>query len=1044
MKGSYQEAIECFEKKDYQSTKDILTNLKERDESNPDILYFLAVVKSITEDYAGAETLYKKVIKIKPAHTEACYNLALCLHNQDKKEEALIYYQKAVELDPFLSEAYNNLAVVYKELERFEEAETAFKKAVKIKPGNSNAVSNLSNLSLNQESSDEFRKAFDLFQEKDFEGARDILVKLLEKNPDSIHLNNALGTIYFNLKSYDKSIKCYEKVLSINENDSDAYYSLGVCYQYSDNNKLALENYKKAAELNPGNLGALNNLGLLSLDSKNNDDAEKYYRMALEVNPDYAFTLLNLGGLKLGTDKFEEALEYYHKALKVLLKDNNDFENITKAYTNIGVVHLRRQNINEALNYFNLALETDPQSTLAHYNKAEALLITKQFDEGWKEYEWRIERKDFGNRKFDRAFGPQVDLHGKRVLVFAEQGLGDAIQFVRYLPMLKEKGCYIIFECGKEIHSLLNRFEGIDMIIDRKINIEPDIEYDYAIPLLSLPLYFKTNINNIPSGTRYLKADAELRNRWSQIIKDGDKIKIGIVWAGNPSHSNDRQRSARLRHFINLLSIEGTHFYSLQKGFPVIQAKDYQLLLTDLDEHIKSFADTAAIIENLDLVITVDTSVAHLAGALGKETWLLLPFFPDWRWMLYEDKSPWYPSIKLYRQPAIYDWNSVFKILKNDLEDFVLEKRKIKTKDVSFKKNEKAETIYLGLTSGENFGWGVCSKYLKKELSQKLNIINFDEHPELVKSGMVNGPVFHALNNNDFNGLFPVRGTKNIGYTFFEYELNEAAIKKALNYDLVLGGSSWNEKKLRERGVNNTGVLIQGVDPELFYPSDKETKRDLFVIFSGGKFELRKGQDLVLRAIKILQQKYRDIVLINAWYNMWPSTMQSMGMSKHIKYEYKGETWKNFMINLCTINGIDGDKVLTLPITPNNKLRDLYLSTDIGLFPNRCEGGTNLVLMEYMACGKPVIASYTSGHTDILTDENSLPLTHMKEFKLYDDNKNLFADWEEPDIDEIIAKIEYAYFNRENIKQIGKKAGEFMKSFTWKASAETLMKYFVH
>ncbi len=1044
MSVSYQEAIECFEKKDYQSTKDILTNLKERDENNPDVLYFLAVVKSITGDYAGAVSLYKKVFNIKPMHTEACYNLALCLHNQDKKEEALIYYQKAVELDPFLSEAYNNIAVIYKELDKYEEAEAAFKKAVKIKPGNSNAVSNLSNLSLTKESSDEFRKAFNLFQEKDYAGARDILQNLWEKNPESIHLNNSLGIIYFNLKEYDKSIKCYEKVLSINENDSDVYYSLGVCYQYSENNQLALENYKKAVDLNPKNLGALNNLGLLSISSKNSDDAEKYYRMALEVNPDYAFTLLNLGGLRLGTDMFDEALECYQKALTILLKENNDIENTTKAYTNIGVVHLRRRNINDSLKYFNSALETDSQSTLAHYNKAEALLISKQFEEGWKEYEWRIERKDFGNRKFNRTFGPGDDLKNKRILVFAEQGLGDAIQFVRYLPMLKEKGCYIIFECGKEMHELLSGFEGIDEIVERIINEEPDIQYDFSIPLLSLPLYFKTDLSNIPSGTRYLKADEELRKKWAQIINDKDKIKIGIVWAGSPSHSNDRHRSVRLQNFMQMFSIEGTHFYSMQKGFPVIQAKDYQLLLTDLDEQIKSFADTAAIIENLDLVITVDTSVAHLAGALGKETWLLLPFYPDWRWLLNEEKSPWYPSIKLYRQPAIFDWNSVFKILKNDLENFVLEKRKFKAKDESANKIEKAETIYLGLTSGENFGWGVCSKYLKKELSQKLNIINFDEHPELVKSGMVNGPVFHALNNNDFNGLYLVRGTKNIGYTFFEYELNEAAVKNASNYDLVLGGSSWNEKKLRERGVENAGVLIQGVDTELFYPSEKETNRDLFVIFSGGKFELRKGQDLVLKAIKILQQKYSDIILINAWYNMWQQSMQSMASSRHINYEYKGQTWKNFMVNLCLINGIDGDKVFTLPITPNNKLRDLYLSSDIGLFPNRCEGGTNLVLMEYMACGKPVIASYTSGHTDILTEENSLPLRHLHEFKLYDDNKNLFADWEEPDIDEIIAKIEYAYFNREKIKQVGKKAGEFMKSFTWKASAETLMKYFVH
>ncbi len=876
-------------------------------------------------------------------------------------------------------------------------------------------------------------------------------------------------------------------------------------------------------------------------------------------------------------------------------------------------MHLRKKEIDEAIKYFNIGIELSPDSVLAHYNKAEALLVSGRFKEGWKEYEWRTGRKDFGKRKFDKPFKPECDLKGKRILVYAEQGLGDALQFVRYLPMLKEKGCTIIFECGKEMHDLLKGFDGADEIIERNYVSAPDIEYDYEIPLLNLPGYFQTNMSNIPSKVPYLKADEKLKNSWSKIVDDKEKIKIGIVWAGSPIHTNDKHRSVRLQQFMPLLSVEGTHFYSIQKGFPVIQVKDYQLLLTNLDDNIKSFADTAAIIDNLDLVITVDTSVAHLAGALGKETWVLLPYMPDWRWLLEGNRSLWYPTMKLYRQPAVGDWNTVFIELKKDLTNLVkgISSNEIKThsvigpnnkfqsisdalirqdksginifnfelndgilNEINFNsnttvlclgsagklrdkispsnleeidifassekyyyesgdkcydviiannvlqynlspfytltelnkilnpggtlvisvpsvnipedlisksnilslnakpvwasllrktglylvrdyesgnnqyyvfvcksKNPESRSLYLGLTSGENFGWGVCSKYLKKELSQKIDIINIDEREDIARAGKVDGTVFHALNNNDFSGLYPVRGTKNIGYTFFEYELSDAAVKNSVNYDLILGGSTWNEQKLKERGIENTGVLIQGVDPDLFYPGKNESKNDLFIIFSGGKFELRKGQDFVLKAIKILQQKYSDIVLINAWYNMWPHTMHSMAASKNITYEYRGETWKNFMVNLCRINGIDGDKVLTLPITPNNKLRELYLNSDIGLFPNRCEGGTNLVLMEYMACGKPVIASYNSGHKDILTPENSLRLEHMHEFKLYNDNKELIADWEEPDIDEIIAKLEYAYLNRQEIKHIGIRGGEFMKKYTWKNSAESLLKY---
>ena len=1039
MVDTYQLAVKHFEEKDYKSSEDILLKLKEKYENNADVLYFLAVVKSKLGDYDSSIPLFKEVVKIKKDHTEAYYNLALCLQNQNRTEEALKNYRKVIELNPFLSEAHNNIAIIYKSMNKYDEAEKSFRMAVKVKPGNSNAMSNLSNLSIDKDKSKEYQQAFVLFERKEFAAAKDIILNLLGKAPDNIHLLNSLGIIYFNLNDFENSAKCYKRIIELNDKNAEAQYSLGVCYQNLDNNDLALKQYKKAIELNPEYIDAFNNLGLLYSSIKNYEEAEKCFKSALKCNANYFNSIINLGAIKLHKDEFDAALEYFRKALGISVNEKNEAGK-SVAYSNIGFVALRRKNLQEAIKYFNIGIDLDPGSVLAHYNKAEALLMLGQFEEGWKEYEWRQGRKDFGKRKFDKKFKSEYDLKGKRVLVYAEQGLGDAIQFIRYLPMLKEKGCYIILECGKELHELLYNFNSVDEIIERNFIERPDIEYDYEVPLLSLPLYFNTNAYNIPAKVPYLSVKEDLKEKWANVINNNEKVKIGIVWAGSPIHTNDRHRSVRLQQFLALLTVEGTHFYSLQKGFPVIQAYDYQLLLNNLDEHIKSFADTSAVIENLDLIITVDTSVAHLAGALGKTAWVLLPYLPDWRWLVEGERSNWYPTIKLYRQPKIGDWNSVFSELKKDLIFFVKNKNQNKSKAVNINKTAiSLNDLYLGLTSGENFGWGVCSKYLKKELSNKTNIINIDEHQELIKTGRVNGPVFHALNNYDFSGLHPVRGTKNIGYTFFEYELNDAAVKNASNYNIILGGSSWNEKKLKERGINNTGTLIQGIDPELFYPGEKEKNNDLFIIFSGGKFELRKGQDLVLKAFQILQQKFPDIILINAWFNLWPHTMNSMADSKYIKYEYKGETWKNFMINLCRINNIDGNKVFTLPITPSNKLRDLYLNSDIGLFPNRCEGGTNLVLMEYMACGKPVIASFNSGHKDLLSGDNSLQLRKMYEFKLYDDNKKLIADWEEPDIDEIVSKLEFAYYNRDPLKQIGKKAGADMKNYTWEKSADSLL-----
>ncbi|MFA4924888.1 MAG: glycosyltransferase family 4 protein, partial [Ignavibacteriaceae bacterium] len=403
----------------------------------------------------------------------------------------------------------------------------------------------------------------------------------------------------------------------------------------------------------------------------------------------------------------------------------------------------------------------------------------------------------------------------------------------------------------------------------------------------------------------------------------------------------------------------------------------------------------------------------------------------------------------------------VLEDVKKELKIFVQGKMNAveKTESYSFSKEEK-KILYVGLGKGNNFGWGVCSNYLKKELSKKITLINIDKDENLRNEATVDGSVLHALIDIEMNSSFQIRGKKNFGYTFFENELTQESHRNLKNYDMVLVGSTWNKNKLEQAGIKNAEVLIQGIDPEIFYPAEKDYPSDYFKIFSGGKFELRKGQDLVLKAVKILQQKYRDIVLVNAWYNYLPSTMTSMNKSNHINFELVGEKWeeymfninrmksfeligekwKEYMLNLYKMNSIDAGRILTFPLVANQKSRELYLNTDLGLFPNRAEGGTNLVLMEYMACGKPVIASFSTGHKDILTDENSLPLKNMKEFKLFNERKELIADWEEADMDEIISKIEYAYFNRDEINKIGLKAASDLKQFTWEATSDNLLK----
>jgi len=301
------------------------------------------------------------------------------------------------------------------------------------------------------------------------------------------------------------------------------------------------------------------------------------------------------------------------------------------------------------------------------------------------------------------------------------------------------------------------------------------------------------------------------------------------------------------------------------------------------------------------------------------------------------------------------------------------------------------------------------------------------------------GNLFTPLQNHDFNPATPARGIHNYGYTFFENELTGQAQENARCFDWVFAGSSWCCQRMREKNIENTSILIQGVDSRVFHREPIITGDERFLVFSGGKFELRKGQDLVLRAFQILQDKYPDITLVNAWFNHWPASMLTMASSPHIRFEAHPGAWLDQMNHLYHLNGIDPRRVMTLPLLPQEKMTRVYQLTDVGLFPNRCEGGTNLVMMEYMACGKPVVASYTSGHCDILHEGNALLLKQLRPFTVVTPDRCLAARWETATLDEILDRIEYAYHHRDAIKQLGRTAEADMRRLTWAKTAQTVL-----
>jgi glycosyltransferase involved in cell wall biosynthesis len=350
--------------------------------------------------------------------------------------------------------------------------------------------------------------------------------------------------------------------------------------------------------------------------------------------------------------------------------------------------------------------------------------------------------------------------------------------------------------------------------------------------------------------------------------------------------------------------------------------------------------------------------------------------------------------------------------------------------------------LYLALPRGNSSGWGVCGRYLTAELAQLTPVVSVDFQDGPANAGKrIPGTLFGAIADVSLAPTIDLCGRRTVGYTFFENELTPRSAANAKRYDLILAGSSWCVERLREAGIQHTDLLIQGIDPAIFHPAPARVEDGRFVIFSGGKFELRKGQDLVLRAVAILQQKYPDVVLVTSWFNHWPRSMETMAASTHIRYEHRGANWDEVMTHLYRLNGLDPARVITHGVRPNDSLREVYAASDVGLFPNRCEGGTNLVLMEYMACGRPVVASYATGHTDVLTRDNALLLERLRPYHLRDPQQNLVARWEEPDLDEMVASLEYAYRHRDTLRALGARAGADMARFTWRAAAECLHRF---
>jgi Flp pilus assembly protein TadD len=474
------------------------------------------------------------------------------------------------------------------------------------------------------------------------------------------------------------------KAIEINSNAAEYYNTFGVILAQAGREQGAIKAYRKAIELNNNYGAAYSNLGNCLQKQNKYAESIEYYAKAIKINPDYAEAYNNLaaGLYKLGN--FEAAIENCRKAIKLKA-------NFAETYNTLAACLQAEQRFDEAIECYDKTVEYAPDYAEAYYSRGMLYLCHGQFAKGWDDYQWRLKtEKTKVTLRYDKPWWQGENFQDKTLLVQAEQGFGDSIQFVRYLPMVKERGGTVILAEKSELIGLFRDLEGIDDLVDIRKVAEGNVKYDLYVTLLSLPAIFGTNIDSIPARIPYLSAKASKIAYWHDKIKT-DAFKIGIAWAGNPTHDNEHNRSCTLEDFIQLAKLENVTLFSLQKGTAIEQINNWpeDLELIDLGHEFEDFTDTAAVIENMDLTISVDTCVLHLAGAMGKTAWGLIAHEPDWRWMLNRGDSPWYPTIRLFRQKEHGNWEELSHRVTEQLK-ILIEKQMVTNNKYSGAENDSS------------------------------------------------------------------------------------------------------------------------------------------------------------------------------------------------------------------------------------------------------------------------------------------------------------------------------------------------------------------
>ena len=502
-----------------------------------------------------------------------------------------------------------------------------------------------------------------LLEAEKFSQAEDRFKKSLELIPDRSSTLTNLSVAQLKLKKYDEAKISAQKAIEFEGDNSEAYLNLGLIEQEFKCWDSALKCFDKALELKKDYYEAWSNKGNILKELKRYEEAILHFDKALNLKPNYAEAYSNKGNVLSELKYYDKAIELYDKAISL----RSDY---AEAYSNKGLALVELNYYQDAIANYEKAIQLNGDYWDAYWNKACAQLTIGDFTEGWKNYEYRWRRVD--SEAYRHSNIPLLqnldDIYQKKILVWCDQFYGDSIQFSRYINVLTAMGANIFFEVKAPLIEVFkNSFQGCKIFLPG--DSFPRVEYQ--ISTSSLPLLFKTTLQNIPEPFSYLKSSCQSSRDWGEILNlNGNKLNIALACSGNTTHfKNDKNRPIGLEKFEPLLDIANLFLVQMN-----IEDSDKDFLncypeIKFLGSDIKSFNDTAAIIQKMDLTISIDTSIAHLSGALGKKTWVLLSWVSDWRWLLDRADSPWYPSVRLYRQPKIGDWNGVLEKVTSDLRD---------------------------------------------------------------------------------------------------------------------------------------------------------------------------------------------------------------------------------------------------------------------------------------------------------------------------------------------------------------------------------------